>query len=72
MVEESHAMVALVVIAWGTLAVLVAVFLRMALRPDAGFGAAGKGRDRRHDVRPRSPPAGAPRRLGSPQAALRR
>lgn len=35
-------MVALAILSWATLAVLVGVFLRMAMRPDAGFGAGGE------------------------------
>lgn len=40
-------MVTLAILCWATLAALVAVFLRMAMRPDAGFGAGGAGRSRR-------------------------
>ncbi len=65
-------MLALAVLCWATLAVLVAVFLRMAMRPDAGFGAGGQGRNRRPG-RPakRSSPATSPPNDAA-WAALRR
>ena len=44
MEHASPALIALLVLFWGTLAALVAVFLRMALRSDAGWGAGGRGR----------------------------
>jgi len=57
----------LAVLFWGTLAVLVAVFLRMALRSDAGFGAVGRGtRDRNLPPRVGIPPVAMPPRHVSP------
>lgn len=57
-------MIALAVLSWATLAVLLGAFLRMVLRSDAGFGAAGRGR---HESRPErgSPPAIPPRSVSS-------
>lgn len=61
--ESAHELAVLAVLCWGTLTVLVAVFLGMSLRPDAGFGAAGRGRPSRK-VPPRSgiPPVAIPPR----------
>jgi hypothetical protein len=50
-------MLVVLVLSWATLAVFLIVFLRMALRPDAGFGAAGRGRKRPHGLRPGGTPA---------------
>ena len=50
-------MLALAMLTWTTLAVLVAVSLRIWLRPDVGFGAAGRHRSRKpvvHHAMPRS------------------
>jgi hypothetical protein len=44
MAEGTHSLITLALIAWGSLALLVALFLRMTLRQDAGFGAVGKAR----------------------------
>ncbi len=53
MADGSAVLLALVTLSWATLAALSALFLRMAMRSDAGWGAAGRGRDRasppRHD-----------------------
>jgi hypothetical protein len=46
MEEGSRSVVVLAVLVWGTLAGLADVFLRMAMRPDAGYGAAGRERNR--------------------------
>jgi hypothetical protein len=65
-------MVALAILTWATLAALVGVFLRMAMRPDAGFGAGGERRNGRPGAtrhRPRSPLAP---RNDAAWAALRR
>ncbi len=45
--ETVPALVLLALLCWSSLAVLVALFLRLALRDDAGYGAAGRGRLRR-------------------------
>lgn len=42
MESGSVSLMVLVVLTWGSLAALVGVFLSLALRPDAGYGAAGK------------------------------
>ncbi len=64
-------MVALAILSWATLAVLVGVFLRMAMRPDAGFGAGSEMQKGRRPTRhrPRSP---IPPRGDAAWAALRR
>ncbi len=38
----SSTLVGLLFLVWGTLAVLVVTFLRLAMHPDAGYGAAGR------------------------------
>jgi hypothetical protein len=43
MVDESRALAVLAVMIWAALVALVIAFLRIWLRPDAGFGAAGRG-----------------------------
>jgi hypothetical protein len=53
MAEGAHSLIALALIAWGTPALLLAIFLRMVLRPDAGFGGAGKARHARRAMPPR-------------------
>jgi hypothetical protein len=51
--EGSRTVLALVVLSWGSLAVLVAVFLRLALRSDGGFGGVGQFLRRRRAMPPR-------------------
>lgn len=41
----------LAVVFWATLGTLIAVFLKIALRSDAGFGAVGRGRLGRRELR---------------------
>lgn len=67
--EGPRSLLALALIAWGSLAVLVTVVLRMTLRDDAGFGAVGKARHRRRAMPPRvgvTPVAIPPRHVARP------
>jgi len=59
--------IGLALLCWGTLAVLVGVFVRVAMRPDAGFGAAGKRRGRHRD----SGPAGSSITAATPHRGSR-
>jgi len=66
-------LIALAVLSWVSLGALVAVFLKIALRPDAGFGAVGQGALRRK-LPPRAgmPPVAIPPRHVSRWSAAAR
>ena len=65
--NESHALIVLAVLFWASLAGLAILFVRMAMRSDAGYGAVGRGRDRRRLTRAGiSPVAVPPRHVTSP------
>ena len=63
-------LIALAVLSWVSLGALVAVFLKIALRPDAGFGAVGQGALRRK-LPPRLACRPSPSRPGTSPGGLR-
>jgi len=67
MIAELRALTILAVLCWASLAGLTTLFLRMAMRSDAGFGGAGRGRERGKPTRAGiTPVAVPPRHVTSP------
>jgi hypothetical protein len=69
MVETSGTLAGLAVLFWATFLATVVALLRIALRPDAGYGAVGRGKFWRSRIPPRTgvTPVAIPPRHVSPQ-----